>query len=238
MSAKKSNEDKAKKPVAKKPVAKKKAMVKKEDVVAFDIPVVDPIILDEEQVIDGAKENAQIAKAMSETKSPDLSDETINPNSELIEHIKEIRKNADRMQKIILGNRNIFSASLNDSMNNGRAWLGQLLGAIGTQNPYNVEVKTAFDIPATTDVVKEDKEIAADVREFSLLGSLEATLEAREGISSIKKSIYSLIAACYENGTNGYFKDAVKVNVSITNAWSHYCEARFELGYKLAKLRK
>tara|TARA_R110000772_G_scaffold19922_2_gene55372 strand:- start:10469 stop:11341 length:873 start_codon:yes stop_codon:yes gene_type:complete len=290
MSAKKSNEDKAKKPTVKKPVAKKKAMVKKEDVVAFDVPVVDPIIIDEEQVIDGAKENAQIAKAMSETKSPeegankgstglpkpDLSDlekslkgesfgfdnpefasddileyiknddilehiendETINPNSELVEHIKEIRKNADRMQKIILGNRNIFSPSLNDSMNNGRAWLGKLLGSIGTKNPYNVDVKTAFDIPPATDVVKKDKEIAADIREFSLLSPLEAVLEAREGISSLCKSIDQLSAMCVPGYQNNFFKDNRHVAICITNSWSNYCEVNFELGYKLGKLRK
>ena len=154
----------------------------------------------------------------------------------LIYEIKNLRERTDWMQQVFSGSEHLHSDSFKKSLAKSRAWLGKMLGVVGSANPYDVKVTSPKDIPVATDTVKDSKRIESlqkNKREFGMLGQLDAILEAREGLQSFCDAIDNLNIECMITGA-----DLRKASICQVHAWTNLCEANFELGYLLSTLRK
>lgn len=114
-----------------------------------------------------------------------------------------------------------------------KSWLGKTLGHLDCVNPYLTKepIKSASDIPPTADVFNNPKKIY----NFILLSNLDKVLLLRKILGDIIEFIHSI--SLTEKETNA-IKDQRLFFISLTNSYVNMCEARFELGYRLSKIKK
>lgn len=118
-----------------------------------------------------------------------------------------------------------------DSLYLAKAWLGKLMGELGTENPYGSGYKTKEDIVPTQDRFKVPQLIQVrDNKTFSELNHIEKVYWLRTEIEEIITYIKSL----YESKDR--YADFFKVNC-IGNVYTHLCEARFNLGFELERIK-
>lgn len=151
-------------------------------------------------------------------------------NEKAIELIKEQRVKLDlvlRLQEVP----SLDAFDKSDRVFLAKAWLGKLLAALGTKNPYAGEekLKSEKEIVPTQDVAVDfDKEFY----QFKLLSTLEATVKLRkmigEVISAIDK-VPSMEVGCEDPLHAQFCHNQFEVNAS---------EARFFLGDVLAQIKK
>lgn len=123
-----------------------------------------------------------------------------------------------------------------DNLILAKAWLGKLLGELGTENPYGSGYKTVEDIVPTQDVNKEIKfpynhhlDESLPVKEKGKeLSHIEKVDWLRQQIESI---ISNIPTATVYNATREW-------NIARTNTYNHLCEARFWLGFELQRIKE
>lgn len=154
----------------------------------------------------------------------------INVKSDLVSRVKDIRLSIDRTYQLANTMFN-SSGSLIQSILFAKAWLGKLLAQLGTENPYAGEdkIKTAADIKPTADVAN----IPEALHNFSLLSRLDRVIALRDLLSSeievLETSVFSFSAEDVKNMR--------LASIAKTQCYVHLCEARFELGYELARMK-
>jgi hypothetical protein len=166
-----------------------------------------------------ASANASIeveAKAEGEDKA-DLEGE------DAIEKIKQIRLELDRIVQFSEGHFRV-RAETHELVLKSKSWLGKLLHFEGAKSPYNVDVKTARDIPAIAER-NEGREFDIARRAFGQKDVLPAILELREDLDKVAEEVASIQV------TNG------QASICVSQAWAYLIEAKFSLGMQLSELR-
>lgn len=148
------------------------------------------------------------------------------------EAIKVIRLRIDSLAQLTggLANPNL-SRQLQKSVDAlflSKAWLGKMLGELNVDSPYQNEGnrKTVDDIEPTADRVKEVN-ISA---EFSNGTQIEKIDFLRQQIGDTCQAVFSL--------KEGDAMLSFKNNIFSTSSYTALCEARFELGFELERIRE
>lgn len=125
-----------------------------------------------------------------------------------------------------------------DEIYKSKMWLGKLLSFIGAQSPYANEkkIKTIQDIPPTAEqaILSNNQELNEQFRAFQNLNPLDAILLLRERLQFIADSIENDLDLDNEKLS---ISDQRLARVCKTNAWQYACEAKFDCGIALSKLR-
>lgn len=124
------------------------------------------------------------------------------------------------------------------SLYKGKAWLGKLLGELGAETPYKKDGKrkSVEDIEETSDTAKETENFPLDNKEWKdriqKVSSVEKVDWLRQEIKAVIEEIINLDkdVLIVIKSREGY--------IARTNAYTHLCEARFELGFELERIRK
>ena len=147
--------------------------------------------------------------------------------------IKNIRVSADTLSKNLLALRTCQIPSClcesqskeivncKNSILLGKAWLGKMLGELGTPSPYQNEGKrkTVRDIEPTADTGKFEK----------ITGKNEIEL-----IDLFRNHLESIIVSVKDIDT----KSTREFAIARTNAYTHFCEAKFWLGFDLQRIKE
>jgi hypothetical protein len=186
---------------------------------------------------------AQLTKSLKEEVV--VLDLSTIPNNQAVEEWLENYKN----KLIIKNSTNTFKKTskeiekATDSLYLSKAWLGKLLGELGTENPYGSGYKTVEDIEPTADTNKfphEIKFIDGEIHvnsgngriEWAEKNHIEKVDWLRQEINKVIKTFYSLsIHSKKESDTN-------TILIILENVFTHLCEARFWLGFELEKIKK
>jgi hypothetical protein len=130
-----------------------------------------------------------------------------------------------------------------DSLILAKAWLGKMLGELGTESPYKAGYKTVEDIEPTADVYElklattQVGEISINYPEYSFLLSMnhiEKVDWLRQEIESLIKSINKLDFL----DDKLYIENVGVLVIARTNVYTHLCEARFWLGFELQRIKE
>lgn len=154
--------------------------------------------------------------------------------------IKTLRIKIDELSHLVKALTKNFEGSSNqmhkcyDSLIFGKAWLGKVLGDLGTENPYGSGYKTKEDIVPTQDVS------SGNLFEFQLIdwgkaNHIEKIDWLRTEIEHIYKNIYALFYN-REKLEDSFVEQ--KIDISSTNCYTHLCEARFWLGFELQRIKE
>ncbi len=105
----------------------------------------------------------------------------------------------------------------------GRAWLGKMLGAMGTPSPYPNDGtrKTVKDIEPAA-----DKAAAVEIKLNGQDSVIEHVDKLRQAIGETIKQVEGF------SSQSGRKADVMKENV-----YTHLCEARFWLGFELERIK-
>jgi hypothetical protein len=131
----------------------------------------------------------------------------------------------------------VNSKEVNDaaySLLYSKAWLGKVLEALGTENPYGNGYKTKEDIVPTQDVsngqglFKDNFELLWWKNE---LNHIEKVDWLRCSIEDTIKNLL-LIESLFTGHKTREF------SIARTNCYNHLCEAKFALGFELARVRE
>lgn len=147
--------------------------------------------------------------------------------------IKNMRVSADTLSKnvrslgsCLLPNCNCNSLSkevtnCQESILLGKAWLGIILSELGTNNPYKNEGfrKTVSDIEPTADTGVA----------VSYIG--KNNIEKIDIIRNDLKNIIEAIKLIESKSTKEFA-------IARTNAYNHFCEAKFWLGFELQRIKE
>ena len=140
--------------------------------------------------------------------------------------LKDLRKITDGLAKGVemLG---IYKETLSakDSLLFAKAWMGKMLGAMGTESPYQNEGKRHL---------VEDIEPTADTAGVELHPDWETYSEIHK-IDWLRQQIGLLIEDVEKIGTP---TGGRKAGVLKENVFTHLCEARFWLGFRLESIRE
>jgi len=173
-----------------------------------------------------AKREENAKKVADEEEQERMKAEKIKP---LLDHIYATRFAIDKSMKraeFVFGEKSDVWKSLFVA----KAWLGKLLGQLGTTNPYTTKepIKHASQIPPTAEVYNNPEEM----QKFSLESNLEKVLIMRMDIAEVNEMIEAtdLTASEVKNGR--------LAAIALTNAYVNASEANFELGYQLSVIRK
>lgn len=142
--------------------------------------------------------------------------------------ITELRKKTDALFTAI--ETRVFKVEeTTEKLKYAKAWMGKMLGALDVPTPYKNDGKrkTRADIEETADQGTEF------LNEYSILDNLstsevEAVDYLREVIKELVTEIESMSSR--ELGHN--------YSIARTLAYQYLCEARFELGFTLEKMKK
>lgn len=126
-----------------------------------------------------------------------------------------------------------------DSLYLAKAWLGKVLGELGTENPYGSGYKTKEDIVPTQDVAPKigDKIDSATIIDVWRIGNnlnpnhIEKVDWLRTEIDKIIKDIESITWLEQKNSI------VSKLNHLFNNCYNHLCEARFWLGFEMERIK-
>lgn len=147
-----------------------------------------------------------------------------------IERIKRIRKMIDGLA---------YKSTLTDHKTGyeerlllSKAWLGEVLAALNSANPYETasRIENKDQIPPTADVHGIE---FAELNEFRLKSKLNKVIELRSEIESTVQDLHNT-----DFGERDVNDDDYKLSSSIYEASKYLKEARFYLGFELAKIRK
>jgi len=118
-----------------------------------------------------------------------------------------------------------------DSLYLAKAWLGKVLGELGTENPYGSGYKTKEDIVPTQDVAPEQLVVTVGTASasFNSMNHIEKVDWLRQ---EIQKTI-GIVQTQFD--TVGKSREFA---IARTNAYTHLSEARFWLGFELEKIKK
>lgn len=139
---------------------------------------------------------------------------------------------------------NINSKEINeavDSLYLAKAWLGKILGELGNENPYKSEYKTKEDIESTADT----KELNAYELALSHCGEtahkrptqeelhIQKVDWLRTEISKISYTVLELNSGKLSKRASSEYEEKLQ-----WSAYQHLCQARFYLGFELARIRE
>lgn len=156
----------------------------------------------------------------------------------MVETIKQIRVDIDGLSQLVVelktysmikGNN---TPSLNlirtiNSLNLAKAWLGKLLGELGTENPYGSGYKTVEDIRPT-----------ADTSHPPIVGSsFEIDWSSRSFIGKIDLLRYMIELTSEEVKNLELLSPVREMSICRTSSWENLCEARFHLGFELGEIK-
>ena len=125
-----------------------------------------------------------------------------------------------------------------DSLYLGKAWLGKLMGELGNENPYGSGYKTKEDIVPTQDVAKKEDNgdciypFLITVKEYENKNHIEKVDYLRTEIEKLVVEIKEI-----PNEFNLKFPFSKEFAIARTNCYTHLCEARFNLGFELERLK-
>lgn len=159
-----------------------------------------------------------------------------------VNKIKEIRVNLDGLSKLtqasngseIGGTREMFEAS--ESLLMSKAWLGKILEEMKVESPYPKDgerhsvkdIEPTADVAISTEVQRETAKDLGGVYSFDTLNQIEK-------IDNLRQSIQVEINNIKEIDT---FEETREFAIARTNAYNYACEARFYLGFELARIRE
>lgn len=141
-----------------------------------------------------------------------------------VEKIRRVRLELDRILQYSEGHFRI-DEGVNKSIFKSKAWLGKMLHCEGADNPYEVgKIKDAKEIPATAEK-NEGTEFTIARRNFGMKNVLDAIQELRGDMDQVSEDIKGISTVNDES------------NACCVQAWVNICEAKFELGAQLSKMR-
>jgi hypothetical protein len=113
-----------------------------------------------------------------------------------------------------------------------KAWLGKILGELGTKNPYDSGYKTVEDIVPTQDV--------ADLSNYYLK---PLKYEKYEQLSHIEKVdwLRQEIERTIQEVSKWYTHTQTPTRefaIARTNTYNYLCEAKFWLGFELGRIKE
>lgn len=116
-----------------------------------------------------------------------------------------------------------------DSLYLAKAWLGKLLGELGTENPYGSGYKTKEDIVPTQDVNELIKTIGVtgafcESMKVSSCTHIERVDWLRQEIEKVNIEFHK-------------FPEPLAKSRQGYNVYTHLCEARFWLGFEMERLK-
>ena len=109
-----------------------------------------------------------------------------------------------------------------------KAWLGKMLGELGTENPYGSGYKTKEDIVPTQDVNISIQEVFNN----SMLNRnhIEKVDWLRQEIQAVIKDVSK-----WYTHTQAPSRE---FSIARTNTYNYLCEARFWLGFELERIKE
>ena len=110
-----------------------------------------------------------------------------------------------------------------DSLLLAKAWLGKLLSELGEESPYSSGKKTVEDIEPTAHITNSYNEYIGFKEELSHI----------EKVDWLKSFIQEVIDEVYK-----LLEINSKLMLSGEYVWKHLCEARFHLGFELARVKE
>lgn len=144
----------------------------------------------------------------------------------MINKIKTLRISADEASKLCLSiatEKSVLLTRASTEILLGKAWLGKLLGNYNVDSPYSKDGsrKTVEDIePTAESSIPQDWD-----KSFNYIQRVD---QLRQYLSMLSEDIKNL-----ELGRGTW-----EANVARTNAFVHICQARFNLGFELERLRE
>lgn len=121
-----------------------------------------------------------------------------------------------------------------DSLLLAKAWLGKVLGELGSKNPYKSGYKTKEDIEPTADVNQDIHGYNLDVVHFEDKNHIEKVDWLRSEIQKIIDETGEFLAKA--NIENPLLLNSINAIGSIV--LQHICEARFWLGFELQRIKE
>lgn len=127
-----------------------------------------------------------------------------------------------------------------------KAWLGKVLGELGTESPYPKDGtrKTVDDIEPTADKAAIIKGMCSGEDIINVATSLDKTTIANYDISLwedknhiekvdwLRQEIQEVV-----DMFNKFSPDTYLINYSLSSSFGHLSEARFQLGFELERIR-
>lgn len=164
-----------------------------------------------------------LTEEVEEVEEVDEADVSSEDVAEVESLVKTLRLEVDEILQSCESHVGI-DASPEEALFLAKCWLGKLLTNI-SENPYDVEVKTVKDIPATAER-NEGVDFQVRMRQFGNKNTLPAVLELRERLEVVAKELESL-----EINLGREFA------ICRANAWTKVREAKFQLGKTLSRLK-
>lgn len=135
-----------------------------------------------------------------------------------------------------------------------KAWGGKMLQELGTENPYGSGYKTKEDIVPTQDTYSISKLALQNnnLKEYfsasdspninwSEKNHIEKVDWLRTEIEKIVEEVKALKTSLFENKGGVMVVSSLlsrEFAIARTNCYTHLCEARFHLGFELARVRE
>jgi hypothetical protein len=144
--------------------------------------------------------------------------------------IEEWRSNSKEIEKAV------------DSLYLAKAWLGKLLGELGTENPYKSGYKTKEDIEPTADryISGIDPYDGGNTDHMLAIVTFEDRWKTQSHIEKVDwlRTEISFISS-YETGSIFYFNEEMYPNANryFNNYMDYMSEARFWLGFELERIK-
>lgn len=120
-----------------------------------------------------------------------------------------------------------------DSLYLAKAWLGKMLGELGTENPYGSGYKTIEDIVPTQDVAHQN---LSDFLSDGNGGKDWKNKNHIEKVDYLRQEIQKIV----EEITKWYTHTPTPTRefaIARTNCYNYLCEAKFWLGFELERVR-
>ncbi len=115
-----------------------------------------------------------------------------------------------------------------DSLILAKAWLGKVLGELGTENPYGSGYKTVEDIVPTQDVAREE-----DLHGGGYEWGLYQDMNHIEKVDWLRCSIEDIIQEIIKLDLKG----SRELAIARSNSYTHLCESKIYLGLELGRIR-
>ena len=173
----------------------------------------------------------------------------------MVEEIKELRVKIDGLSQLVkelkphsgegikflieMGIEGVNSSEINkayDSLILGKAWLGKILGELGTVNPYGEGYKTKEDIEPTADTAKNIKDFPLDSRNW---GDNINNISHIEKVDWLRTEIQAMFKQIEETNFYGIYFHEDEMGDNYCNWFYKYLhEARFWLGFELQRIKE
>jgi hypothetical protein len=134
----------------------------------------------------------------------------------------------------------INSEEINDAARSliyAKAWLGKVLGELGTENPYKSGYKTVADIEHTADTHHKINETHVFGKEEGLITEDYFEFNHIQKVDWLRQEIQKLIDKVKAPDFDSQFSTR-ELAIARTNAYTNLCNARFALGFELERIKK